>query len=120
MCPKLRYNRYLKSCSRELRHNMTDAERLLWSKIRMKSLKGYQFFRQRIIDDYIVDFYCPLAKLVIEVDGGQHFSEDTVCSDKIRDDYLRNQSFKVLRFTNTEVLNNLDGVLEHIMGNLSD
>ena len=54
---------------------MTDAERLLWSKVRMKQLKNLQFYRQRIIGDYIVDFYCPQAKLVIELDGEQHYNE---------------------------------------------
>lgn len=111
----LRYNGNLKLRSRELRNNMTDAESLLWSKVRRKSLNGYQFYRQRIIGNYIVDFCCPRAKLVIEVDGGQHFSETDICLDKIRDDYLRSHGLKVLRFTNIEVLKNLDGVIEHIM-----
>lgn len=55
-----------------LRKNMTEAEKILWSKIRRKQLKGYQFYRQRVIGNYIVDFLCPKARLVIEVDGGQH------------------------------------------------
>ena len=67
----LSYNKSLTQLSRNLRRNMTDAERLLWSKIRSKQLKGFQFYRQKIIGNYIVDFYCPKSKLVIEVDGGQ-------------------------------------------------
>jgi very-short-patch-repair endonuclease len=64
------YNTKLKKYSQELRKNMTDAERLLWSKLRRKQVKNFQFYRQRIIGNYIVDFYCPSSKLIIEVDGG--------------------------------------------------
>jgi len=64
------YNVGLKKYSQELRKNMTDAEKLLWSKLRRKQPKGQQVYRQRIIGNYIVDFYCPKAKLVIEIDGG--------------------------------------------------
>jgi very-short-patch-repair endonuclease len=68
------YNTKLKKYSQELRKNMTEAEKLLWSKLRRKQLKDSQFYRQRIIGNYIVDFYCPKSKLIIEVDGGQHYS----------------------------------------------
>jgi len=94
---------------------MTDAERLLWAKIRRKQLKGYQFYRQKPIGDYIVDFFCPRAKLVIEVDGGQHFSGETTENDKIRDEYLRSLGLRVLRFTNTDVLTHIEGVVEGII-----
>ena len=67
---------------------MTDSERKLWSKIRRKQLKGFQFLRQRPIGNYIVDFSCPEAKLVIEVDGGQHFTETGIEKDNSRDKYL--------------------------------
>jgi very-short-patch-repair endonuclease len=93
---------------------MTDTERLLWSKIRGKQLKGYQFYRQRIIGNYIVDFYCPKARLVIELDGGQHRSKGSLEKDKTRDDYLREQKLKVLRFSDRDVFDNLNGVLEKI------
>ena len=69
----LHYNKNLMKYARELRKNMTDAERLLWSKIRGKQLKGYQFYRQKILGNYIVDFHCPKANLIIELDGGQHY-----------------------------------------------
>ncbi len=71
-------NKRLKGYSRELRKNMTDAERLVWAKARRKQLKDRQFYRQRILGDYIVDFYCPKARLVVEVDGGQHHSEEGI------------------------------------------
>ena len=108
------YNTKLKTLSRQLRKNMTGAERLLWSKIRAKQLKGYQFYRQRIIGNYIVDFYCAKAKLVIELDGGQHYSNKGLEKDKIRDDYIKEQKLKVLRFSDRDVFENLNGVVERI------
>lgn len=114
----LPYNNKLKQYSRELRRNMTDAERFLWSKVRMRQLNGYQFYRQRIIENYIVDFFCPRAKLVIELDGGQHYYGEMVESDTKRDNDLRKLGLKVLRFTDTDVLNNIDGVVESILENM--
>src|SRR3972149_4588303 len=71
----LYYNRGLKQLSRVLRKNMTESERLLWAQIRRKQLKGKQFYRQKIIGDYIVDFFCPSARLIVQVDGSQHFAD---------------------------------------------
>jgi very-short-patch-repair endonuclease len=104
----LSYNSDLKQLSRELRKNMTDAERRLWSKLRMRQLARFQFYRQRIIGNFIVDFFCPLAKLVIEV----------AWADRKRDEYLKNLGLKVLRFLDTEVLNNIEGVIETILEDL--
>jgi len=97
---------------------MTNAEILLWSKLRRKQLQGYQFYRQKIIGNYIVDFYCPKAKLVVEIDGGQHYDDEEIKKDKIRDDYMREQRLTVLRFSDREVFDNLDGVIERINQNL--
>lgn len=83
---------------------MTDAEKLLWSKMRNKQLKGLQFYRQRIIGDYIVDLYCPRVNLIIEIDGGQHYTDEGIDEDRIRDDYLRDQGFKVLWIQGSKVL----------------
>ena len=110
----LPYNKNLKQYSRQLRGNMTDAERHLWAKIRVKQLKGYQFYRQKPIGDYIVDFYCPRAKLVIEIDGSHHLVGETIEYDRIRDDYLCSLGLRVLRFTNNDVLGNIEGVIERI------
>ena len=110
----LPYNANLKQSARQLRKNMTDAERHLWAKIRMKQLKGYQFYRQKPIGDYIVDFFCPRAKLVIEVDGSQHLSDEMAEYDRIRDEYLSGLGLRVLRFTNTDVLTHIKGVIESI------
>ena len=114
----LYYNKQLKEYSRELRCNMTDAERLLWSRVRRKQLKGFQFYRQKIIGDYIVDFYCPKAKLVIELDGGQHYNPEGIMKDDIRDSYMREHGLKVLRFSDRDVLKDPDAVVERIYGEL--
>ena len=110
----LPYNKNLKQLSRQLRNNMTDAERQLWAKIRMKQLKGYQFYRQKPIGDYIVDLFCPEAKIVIEIDGSHHLVGETIEYDRIRDDYLTSLGLRVLRFTNAEVMRNIEGVIEKI------
>ena len=110
----LPYNGNLKGYSRQLRENMTDAERHLWAKIRLKQLKGFQFYRQKPIGDYIVDFFCPRTKLVIEVDGSQHFSDEMTEYDRIRAESMKGLGLRVLRFTNTEVLKHVGGVIESI------
>ena len=97
-----------------LRKNMTDAEKLLWSKVRGKQIKNAQFYRQKIIGNFIVDFYCPKARLVIEVDGGQHYEKAGIKKDKNRDKYLQSLGLKVLRFTNIEVLKNIEGAFDKI------
>ena len=115
----LSYEKSLKHISRNLRRIMTDAEMLLWSKLRGKQLKGYQFYRQKIIGNYIADFYCPKSKLVIEVDGGQHYSEEGTRKDRIRDDYMTKAGITVLRFSDREVIGNIDAVSEEIWNALS-
>jgi very-short-patch-repair endonuclease len=116
----LSYNRRLLNFSRKFRKNMTDAERHLWSKIRIRQVGGYQFYRQRIIGDYIVDFYCPRAKLVIEVDGGQHNSDKAAANDEERSEYLNDKGLTVIRFDDIEVLKNVGGVVEKIVENLDN
>ena len=110
----LSYDKQLKALSQHLRKNMTDAENMLWLKLRRKQLKGHLFYRQKIIGKYIVDFYCAKANLVIELDGGQHYSETGRAKDRTRDDVLREMGIKVLRFSDREVFENMDGVKEGI------
>ncbi len=110
----LPYNGNLKQYSRQLRENMTDAERRLWAKIRMRQLKGYRFYRQKPVGDYIVDFFCPKAKLVIEIDGSHHLVGETIKYDRIRDDYLSSLGLRVLRFSNSDVLTHIEGVVKRI------
>jgi very-short-patch-repair endonuclease len=107
------YNKNLKDLAKGLRGNLTEAERRLWTRIRLKHL-GYVFYRQKPIGDYIVDFYCPKAMLVVEVDGGRHFTENTASNDRVRDEYMRSLGLTVLRFSNSEVLKNAGGVAEKI------
>ena len=100
---------------RQLRKDQTDAERLLWSRLRGKAL-GLKFFRQYGIGSYIADFYSPAVKLVVELDGGQHYTEDGLAYDKVREEYMAAVGVKTVRFSNVEVLTDLDGVLHSIMG----
>ena len=97
---------------------MTDAECLLWSRVRRKQIKGAQFYRQKPLGSYIVDFYCPAAGLVVEVDGGQHFTEEGKAKDKRRDDDLAGLGLKMLRFSNSDVLKEIDAVLQVIWENV--
>ncbi|OQX17606.1 MAG: DNA (cytosine-5-)-methyltransferase [Desulfobulbaceae bacterium A2] len=92
---------------------MTDAERRLWYHLRANRLQGIKFKRQKPLGSYIVDFVCLDKKLVIEVDGGQH--QEQAAYDQERDAWLRREGFEVLRFWNTDVLKNMEGVLVTIM-----
>lgn len=116
----LYYNRKLKNTARTLRKNITDTEGLLWSRIRRKQLKEYQFYRQKTLGDYIVDFYCPSAKLIIELDGSQHYGEKGLKKDNVRDQYLLGLGFQLVRFPSTEVFGNIDGIVSEIYDRLPE
>jgi len=92
-----------------------DAEILLWSKLRRKQIYGLQFYRQKPLGNFIVDFYCPAARLVIEIDGGQHYTEEGKAQDSRRNAYLNDIGLSVLRFSNLDVLGNMDGVITEIV-----
>jgi very-short-patch-repair endonuclease len=96
---------------RGLRRQSTDAEMVLWLSLRDRRLSGFKFVRQEAIESFIVDFVCREKKLIIEVDGGQH-SENA--RDRARDDALKAAGYQVLRFWNSDVLKNRDGVLQII------
>jgi very-short-patch-repair endonuclease len=98
--------------ARHLRRPQTDAERLLWARLRAHRLYGAKFRRQQPVGTYIADFCCREAQLVVEVDGGKH--ADRMAEDQRRTDYLQSRGFQDLRFWNTEVLRNPDAVLEAI------
>jgi very-short-patch-repair endonuclease len=102
----------MKERARALRVRQTDAERLLWFRLRNRRLCGCKFRRQQVMGAYIVDFVCMEPKLVIELDGGQHSWQDEY--DARRSRYLNGLGFKVLRFWNSDVLNSIDAVLESI------
>jgi very-short-patch-repair endonuclease len=98
--------------ARRLRRNQTDAERILWLKLRDRRLNGLKFRRRQVpIDRYVVDFFCDDAHLVIEVDGGQHATADETNRTRV----LEAMGYLVLRFWNNEVHENVDGVLESIL-----
>jgi len=107
----LRNDPTLKSRRRELRRNQTDAEKALWASLRSKQFYGMKFFRQYSIGPYILDFYCPTAKLAVELDGGQHNQCENKEYDESRSEYLKAQGIKVARFWNHEVLLDIQGVL---------
>lgn len=100
---------------KSLRNNMPFAERLLWSRLKSKQLNNLKFRRQYSIGKYVLDFYCVEKRLAVELDGDSHYlSEYDRESDIRRDQYLGSIDIKVLHFTNNEIYNNLDGVLEKI------
>jgi very-short-patch-repair endonuclease len=98
--------------AKELRQNMTDAEKLLWSKLRNRQLFCHKFRRQQPIGTFIADFYCSEAKLVIELDGHAH--ADQVEYDRERTNWLISEGYTVVRFWNGDVLRNINGVLQDI------
>jgi len=110
----LRYEHRLKETARRLRREMTDAEKHLWYRLRGKQIVGVQFYRQKAIGSYVVDFYGPAAKLVIEIDGSQHSEPESVGRDQVRTDHLSARGLLVIRFDNRQVLLETDAVLNRI------
>ncbi len=109
------YNRKNLHLARKMRKDGTKAEACLWKYVlRAKMMKGYSFRRQRPIANYIVDFLCKELMLVIEIDGSIHDLEEVRQKDKIRKDFLESHGFKVLRFTNSQVLKNITQVREQL------
>jgi len=105
----------LKSLKKEkLKHKVTEAENFLWENLRGKHLEGYKFRREHIIDQFIVDFVCLSKRLVIEIDGGYHNEPEIISADKLRTRILNSLDFTVIRFTNEEVLNDIENVLRRI------
>jgi very-short-patch-repair endonuclease len=100
----------------KLRRTPTEAEAILWARLRAHRMAGVQFRRQHAIGNYIVDFCAPRRKLVIEVDGSQHLEQ--VEYDRRRTEYLETRGYRVVRFWNREVMKNIDGVLSRIWNEL--
>lgn len=97
--------------AKQLRRNSTNAEILFWQKVRNRQVNGFKFKWQCPVDQYVVDFICPEAMLVVGIDGGEH--NDNL-RDKARDEYLAAKGIKTIRFWNNEVLGNIDGVLQKL------
>lgn len=102
-----------------LRKNSTDAERKFWAKLRNRQLLGFKFYRQFSVGPYILDFYCPVCRLAIELDGGQHTKTKQKLYDDKRTNFLKSHNISVIRFWDNDVLQNIDGVLRKIEENLT-
>lgn len=118
MSQKLPKNNNLLSNARDLRKNMTPQERKLWYDF----LRTYpvKIYKQKIIANYIVDFYCDSAKLVIELDGSQHYEEEAIAYDANRTEVFESYGLKVLRYTNLEIVKQFDAVCQEIDGEIQN
>src|ERR1700741_527422 len=103
MAKIITYNKNLKTLARKLRNNMTFGEVLLWNELKGDKLWGFDFDRQRCIDNYIVDFYCKELRLAIEIDGMSHNFEETVLKDEIRQKRLESLGVRFIRFSEGEM-----------------
>ncbi len=107
-------NNTTKANAKDLRQNMTIAEKRLWQRLRANQL-GVKFRRQVPIGSYVVDFFTFTGNLAIELDGSQHYEQDAIEYDNIRTDYLKSLDITVIRYNNLDVMKNLDGVVENIL-----
>ena len=110
----LPYNKNLIPKAKKLRKNMTPQEKHLWYDFLSKYPKTFRFQRQKTINNYIVDFYCHKAKLVIELDGSQHFTDEGIIYDKERTKILQTYGLTIVRFTNYEIDKKFDSVCKYI------
>ncbi|QIL77639.1 endonuclease domain-containing protein [Hymenobacter sp. HDW8] len=109
--PKQVHNlNYQKPIRRALRNNSTQAEAILWRSLQSSQLAGRKFRRQHGIGPYVVDFYCPAKRLIIEIDGAGHFTASGESNDVMRTEYLAGLDYRVVRFENRAVMEQLDGV----------
>lgn len=113
-------NRNLIGLARHMRRNMTAVEAKLWSRLRQSQMEGYAFRRQHPIGNYIADFWCGPLKLVIELDGGQHAKPENRAKDEDRTRFLNGRNIRVLRFWNSDVMDNFNGVLATIRQTVLD
>ncbi len=109
----------IKSRARVMRKEPTHAEEILWGKLRRKQVGGFRFRRQHPIDHFIVDFYCAVARLVVEVDGSIHNEPEQIDYDKARQAHLEHKGLRVIRFSNAQVIQETDAVLDVIAEVLS-
>ena len=109
------YNeKILESRRRDLRVKQTEAEKILWQKLRNRQINGFKFFRQYSIGKYIADFYCSELRLVIELDGSHHYEENVFEYDKIREEFMKSLDIKTIRFSNLDVFKSLNEVMERV------
>ncbi|MCK1395314.1 endonuclease domain-containing protein [Bradyrhizobium sp. 1] len=103
-----------RAAAKKLRANTTPHERILWRALKELPIEGSHFRRQAPIGPYIVDFFCPAKRLIIELDGGHHNDDDTAARDLERQRWLEREGYRVIRFWNSEITGELDAVLERI------
>jgi very-short-patch-repair endonuclease len=113
------YRKPLTTRARELRRDMTEAEKKLWIVLREGMPTGIRFRRQVPIGPYVVDFACLSVKLILEADGGQHYHHAGLARDDVRDAWLAAEGFRILRFSNLDVLTNIDGVATAILSGIA-
>ena len=106
-----------KQRAKEMRREITPAENILWQRLRKNQLSGFHFRRQQVIDGFIVDFYCHATSLIVEIDGGIHETQQE--QDAEREAHLISRGFRILRVTNDQVNNDIEGVLKKILENLT-
>ncbi|WP_203294772.1 endonuclease domain-containing protein [Luteirhabdus pelagi] len=116
---RIHNRKYLEPYRKNLRNNLTSAEAFLWNHLKQSKLEGRKFRRQHSIENYIVDFYCPSEKLIIELDGAIHLNYTAAEKDQIRQERLELLGFKVLRFENKMVFDFLPSVLQEIQENFT-
>ncbi|HJW28862.1 MAG TPA: endonuclease domain-containing protein [Saprospiraceae bacterium] len=109
---------FLYARAKQLRKNMTEAETILWSALRNRKFHGLKFRRQHPLDNYVVDFYCHQFRLVVEVDGRHHGEKVTAFEDQEKTNQLESQGITVIRYTNAEIINHLDYVLNDLQNRL--
>ncbi len=107
-----------KAFRQKLRTDPTAAEKQLWLLLQSRQIEGFKFRRQHGIGKYIVDFYCPKANLIIEIDGDSHFEPGARKKDAKREQYLKDNNFQILRFTDNDIFNSIEDVIEIIRSNL--
>lgn len=106
--------------AKKLRENETEAEKLLWEKLRDKRLNGIKFRRQHPVNLYIADFYCHKYKLIIEIDGEYHFTKEQIAKDLERTKNLNENGLQIIRFTNNDISENIENVLQKILEKIKE
>lgn len=104
-----------KKIRQHLRNNMTETEVMLWNRLKGKQLLGYKIRRQYGIGKYVIDFYCPRIKVGIEIDGRSHFTPNGLKHDQERDEFITGEEIELIRVTNTDIRENIDGVVEYLV-----
>ncbi len=97
---------------------MTEPEKIFWSKVGSRQFYNLKFRRQHAIGNYVVDFYCPEKELIVEIDGDTHAAEIIMEQDKVRERYLKSLGYSIIRYNNRDIINNVEGVFEDLIGKL--